>query len=165
MYQVVGFTLSGGSSCLDLEKGVEGGAVELLGKASDCENDDVSHMPHLHHQVDFILTIDNNLETVLIIAIQLNLQLFNSFLPSYPHLMVEKTCTCNRFIISSNSEFYLLNLQDELTWKGGAYVPRISVVGNDVFDPGFTTFILFRFTSKTLRSKCPITCACCVCEK
>jgi hypothetical protein len=61
-------------SCLDLEKRVEGGAVELLGEASDREDDDVPHVPRLHHQVDFALTIDHNLEAVLIIAIQLNLQ-------------------------------------------------------------------------------------------
>lgn len=36
-------------SCLDPEKCVEGGAVELLGEASDREDDAVSHVPCLHH--------------------------------------------------------------------------------------------------------------------
>jgi hypothetical protein len=36
-------------SCLDPEKRVEGGAVELLGEASDREDDAVSHVPCLHH--------------------------------------------------------------------------------------------------------------------
>lgn len=71
------------SSCLDLEKCVEGGAVELLGEASDREDDEVSHVPCLHHQVNFIITVDNNLEPVLIIAIQLNLQ---GSIPCYRHI-------------------------------------------------------------------------------
>jgi len=72
-------------SCLDLEKRVEGGAVELLGEASDREDDDVPHVPRLHHQVDFALTVDDNLEAVLIIAIQLDLQDSNDF---YHHLYI-----------------------------------------------------------------------------
>lgn len=35
--------------CLYFEKGVEGGTIESLRKASDDENDDISHVPGLHH--------------------------------------------------------------------------------------------------------------------
>lgn len=57
------------SSCFYLEEWVERCAVELLSKTSNHQNDDVSHVPSLHHQVNFALTINNNLEAVLIVAI------------------------------------------------------------------------------------------------
>jgi hypothetical protein len=80
------FTLPGVSgshpnhSCFGLEKRIEGGAVEFLGKTSDHENDDVSHMPCLHHQVNLIIPVNDNLETMLVVAIQLDLQGFISVL-------------------------------------------------------------------------------------
>lgn len=98
----------------------------------------------MHHHVYCILTIYNNPQPSLVITKCLHLV-------TCIIKMIKKLMRQFEKMLKSPVNV----VTETLTWKGGTQLPRTSVLEKDVFEPGFTTFILFLFISSIRLSRFP----------